>query len=368
MLPPTLIASLKHIGTPIRTPTGTMSPVEGYKQFLPNVPVPAPVIAQQQPQQMYQQTQVQPMMMQPMMAPMAIPQQQQIPPEIIAQQQQQIMLMQQQMIAQTQSLMQQQQQPPQIIPMAVAPVVLPPSQPPMMTNNILSSTAQVVLPSKPPLVDQLSSSSLLDSLAQSQPTVVATGPLPAAPTPTPPASGHASRSMSFSEKAPSVPESPTADWAIPQSSKLKYTQLFNATDKTRSGFLTGTQARGILLQTKVAQQTLAQIWAMSDRDADGRLGCEEFVLALYLCEMVATGKPLPAELPPDLIPPSFRKAPSRVGSVVNSRHGSVSSQGNVSVHGDFDPALGMSQGLRSFFFPESRSIFNIHIFSTHSIF
>jgi intersectin len=83
---------------------------------------------------------------------------------------------------------------------------------------------------------------------------------------------------------------------------------------------------------------------MSDRDSDGRLGCEEFVLALYLCEMVATGKTLPAELPQDLIPPSFRKAPSRHGSVVNSRHGSVSSQGNVSLHGDFDPALGMSQG------------------------
>ena len=135
-----------------------------------------------------------------------------------------------------------------------------------------------------------------------------------------------------------------ADWAVPQSSKLKFTQLFNTLDKTRCGFLTGTQARGILLQSKVPQQTLAQIWSMSDRDADGRLGCEEFVLALYLCEMVVSGKPLPAELPLELIPPSFRKPVSRHGSVANSRHGSVSSQGNVSTHGDFDPALGMSQG------------------------
>lgn len=213
MLPPTLIASLKHIGTPIRTPTGTMSPVEGYKQFLPpvsNVPVAAPLVAQQP----YQQPQIQPVMMQPMMAPMgvqAIPQQQ-IPPEMIAQQQQQIMLMQQQMIAQTQSLMQQ-QQPPQIIPMSVAPIpistgIVLPTQPQMMTNNILNSTAQVVPPSKPTLVDQPSAGSLLDSLTQSPQIVAASGPLPAAPTPTPPQSGHASRSMSFSEKAPSVPESP----------------------------------------------------------------------------------------------------------------------------------------------------------------
>lgn len=135
----------------------------------------------------------------------------------------------------------------------------------------------------------------------------------------------------------------SAEWAIPQSSKLKYTQMFNTVDKTRSGFLTGTQARGVLMQTKVPNQILAQIWALSDRDADGKLGCEEFVLALYLCEMVATGKPIPAELPPELIPPSFRKMPSRHGSVANSRHGSVSSQGAVSTHSDGDPAAGMPQ-------------------------
>lgn len=120
------------------------------------------------------------------------------------------------------------------------------------------------------------------------------------------------------------------EWSVPQSSKLKYTQMFNAADKTRSGFLTGTQARGILLQTNVPQANLAKIWSLSDRDADGRLGCEEFVLALYLCEMFATGKPIPNELPIDLIPPSFRKTTSRSGSIAGSRHGSVSSQGAIS--------------------------------------
>lgn len=98
-----------------------------------------------------------------------------------------------------------------------------------------------------------------------------------------------------------------------------------------------------MLQTKVPQQTLAQIWSLSDRDADGRLGCEEFVLALYLCEMHVTGKPIPTELPYDLIPPSFRKSPSRHGSAAASRHGSVSSQGAVSMQGDIDPLTGMSQ-------------------------
>lgn len=80
---------------------------------------------------------------------------------------------------------------------------------PTQLNNISGASVQTVPPSKSLLLEQLSSSSLLDSLAQVQPaTVVVSGSLPAAPTPTPPQSGHASRSMSFSEKAPSVPDSP----------------------------------------------------------------------------------------------------------------------------------------------------------------
>lgn len=110
--------------------------------------------------------------------------------------------------------------------------------------------------------------------------------------------------------------------------------MFNTADKTKIGFLTGSQARSILLQTKVPQGTLAQIWSLSDMDADGRLGCEEFVLALYLCELCMTGKTVPVVLPPELIPPSFRKPTSRHGSAINSRHGSVSSQG--AVVGDLD--------------------------------
>lgn len=34
----------------------------------------------------------------------------------------------------------------------------------------------------------------------------------------------------------------TVDWAVPQSSRLKYRQLFNSHDKMMSGHLTGTQA------------------------------------------------------------------------------------------------------------------------------
>jgi len=79
--------------------------------------------------------------------------------------------------------------------------------------------------------------------------------------------------------------SPLLEWAVPNASRLKYTQLFNRNDRTKSGYLTGVQARNILLGTGLPQPILAQVWGLSDMDSDGRLGSEEFVLALHLCDL-----------------------------------------------------------------------------------
>lgn len=97
------------------------------------------------------------------------------------------------------------------------------------------------------------------------------------------------------------------EWGVPHQSKLKYTQLFNTHDRTRTGYLSAVQARNILMQTRLAHQVLAQIWALADTDADGRLSCEEFVLAQHLCDLAREGKPLPTALPADLIPPTMRR-------------------------------------------------------------
>lgn len=161
--------------------------------------------------------------------------------------------------------------------------------------------------------------------------------------PTPPQNNTPHRVLSISDKVPSI-DSPGSsvqlEWAIKSQSKLKYTQLFNTTDRSRSGFLTGAQARNLMVQSKLPQSILAQIWALSDMDSDGRLGCEEFVLAMYLCEMASQGDLIPAKLPPDLIPPSFRKGLSRNSSTVGSRHGSISSQGCTPAV-DGDPSAGL---------------------------
>nr|XP_014342050.1 PREDICTED: intersectin-1 isoform X2 [Latimeria chalumnae] len=106
-----------------------------------------------------------------------------------------------------------------------------------------------------------------------------------------------------------------AEWGVPQSSRLKYRQLFNSHDKTMSGHLTGPQARTILMQSSLPQAQLATIWNLSDIDQDGKLTAEEFILAMHLIDVAMSGQPLPPVLPSDFIPPSFRV---RAGSVMST--------------------------------------------------
>uniref|UniRef100_UPI00358E5D18 intersectin-1 isoform X2 n=1 Tax=Myxine glutinosa TaxID=7769 RepID=UPI00358E5D18 len=98
----------------------------------------------------------------------------------------------------------------------------------------------------------------------------------------------------------------SSDWGVPQSSRLKYRQLFNSHDKTMRGFLTGPQARFVLMQSRLTQLQLATIWNLSDIDQDGKLTGEEFILAMHLIDVCLSGQPLPTTLPAELIPPIFR--------------------------------------------------------------
>lgn len=47
-------------------------------------------------------------------------------------------------------------------------------------------------------------------------------------------------------------------------------------------------------------------------DVDGRLSCDEFVLAMHLCDVARVGEKLPDSLPQELVPPAMRR-PSLVG-------------------------------------------------------
>ncbi|KAL1022328.1 hypothetical protein UPYG_G00025200 [Umbra pygmaea] len=128
------------------------------------------------------------------------------------------------------------------------------------------------------------------------------------------------KGQSFESASAPVPPQPPTDWAVPNSSRLKYRQLFNSHDKMMSGHLTGPQARTILMQSSLPQTSLASIWNLSDIDQDGKLTAEEFILAMHLIDMAMSGLPLPPVLPPDFIPPTFRRVRSGSGVSLTSMH------------------------------------------------
>ncbi|XP_028938168.1 intersectin-1 isoform X2 [Ornithorhynchus anatinus] len=209
----------------------------------------------------------------------------------------------------------------------------------------LTAVAPVPMPSipvvgmSPPLVSSVPSAAA-PSLANGTSSVIQ--PLPAFAHPaTLPKSSSFSRSGQGSQlnaklqkaqsfDVASVP--PAAEWAVPQSSRLKYRQLFNSHDKTMSGHLTGPQARTILMQSSLPQAQLATIWNLSDIDQDGKLTAEEFILAMHLIDVAMSGQPLPPVLPPEYIPPSFRRVRSGSGL-------SVMSSGSVDQRLPEEPAL-----------------------------
>uniref|UniRef100_A0A670IC33 Intersectin 2 n=1 Tax=Podarcis muralis TaxID=64176 RepID=A0A670IC33_PODMU len=115
-----------------------------------------------------------------------------------------------------------------------------------------------------------------------------------------------SNSSSTTSLTGNSPKIGFSDWAVPQASRLKYRQKFNSLDKGMSGYLSGFQAKNILLQSNLSQTQLATIWSLADVDGNGQLKAEEFILAMHLTDMAKAGQPLPLTLPPELVPPSMR--------------------------------------------------------------
>lgn len=76
------------------------------------------------------------------------------------------------------------------------------------------------------------------------------------------------------------------DWLIPQSNKLKYSQRFNQLDKDRCDYLTGQQVRGVMGESQLPANILAQIWNFADSNKDGYLTIERFCVAMFLIDKV----------------------------------------------------------------------------------
>uniref|UniRef100_A0A7S2YG94 Calmodulin n=1 Tax=Entomoneis paludosa TaxID=265537 RepID=A0A7S2YG94_9STRA len=95
-------------------------------------------------------------------------------------------------------------------------------------------------------------------------------------------------------------------WAL-QESADKLESAFNEMGP-EGGYLSTKQARNVLVKTGLDREQLRQIWNLSDIDRDGFFDLDEYVVAMFLCDaVIEKGRPIPAELPAAVVPPSKRE-------------------------------------------------------------
>ncbi|KZO99514.1 hypothetical protein CALVIDRAFT_534506 [Calocera viscosa TUFC12733] len=105
-------------------------------------------------------------------------------------------------------------------------------------------------------------------------------------------------------QAPSV----SAPWDITPAEKATADQYFASLDKVNNGYITGDIAVPFMLDSKLPESALAQIWDLADLDNAGQLDRDGFAVAMHLIKGQLAGKELPSTLPLSLVPPSKRVA------------------------------------------------------------
>ncbi|TNN18632.1 Intersectin-1 [Schistosoma japonicum] len=120
------------------------------------------------------------------------------------------------------------------------------------------------------------------------------------------------------------------DWIISSSNRPRYRLLFNQHDRNKRGYLTGVEARSILLQYGLSNTILAHIWNLADLDKDGNLNCDEFCIAIFLIEKVLSGSQLPNTLPSGLLPSSQQRTTGHTSPSISVKQDDNESSENKS--------------------------------------
>ena len=149
------------------------------------------------------------------------------------------------------------------------------------TTVVLPSTH---LPPGPPLVSSMSSKSI--------PNV---GPPP------PPSAPEEEYFATVKAEPNPFEEAPVEVWGLQE-----YIPVYQASFDScqQGGFVTGGAARTLLASSGLATKSLRAIWDLADYGKDGKLDLYEFVICMFLVDMLKAGHELPPALDPVMIPPT----------------------------------------------------------------
>jgi hypothetical protein len=120
----------------------------------------------------------------------------------------------------------------------------------------------------------------------------------------------------------------TIPWAITKGEKKLYDDTFKAWDGMSKGYISGEQALEILGQSGLPKPDLERVWTLSDSADRGRLNLDEFAVAMHLIYRKLNGYPIPARLPPELVPPSTRNINDSIGAMKNLLRGDAEDRKN----------------------------------------
>lgn len=109
-------------------------------------------------------------------------------------------------------------------------------------------------------------------------------------------------------------------WAVTKEEKIRYDSLFKAWDGLNKGFIGGDVAIEVFGQSGLPKADLERVWTLADNGNKGRLNMDEFAVAMHLIYRKLNGYPLPAQLPPELVPPSTRNFNDSIGAVKSLLH------------------------------------------------
>ncbi|KAL4244397.1 hypothetical protein ABKN59_010430 [Abortiporus biennis] len=108
---------------------------------------------------------------------------------------------------------------------------------------------------------------------------------------------------------PAFPTS-TPQWDVTPAEKANSDRLFDGLDKNKRGYIEGDVAVPFMVQSKLSEDTLAQIWDLADLNNDGKLTRDGFAVAMHLIQAKMAGKEVPTTLPTTLMPPHMRSSPA----------------------------------------------------------
>nr|KAF6328853.1 intersectin 2 [Pipistrellus kuhlii] len=126
-------------------------------------------------------------------------------------------------------------------------------------------------------------------------------------------------------------------WAITSEERTKHDKQFDNL-KPAGGYITGDQARTFFLQSGLPAPILAEIWALSDLNKDGKMDQQEFSIAMKLIKLKLQGQQLPVVLPP------IMKQPPMFSPLLSARFG-MGSMPNLSIPQPLPPVAPLATAL-----------------------